>query len=101
MPCACCTRVPAAGMKPDDNAVEPEGAASRSSTTHSIPASASISAAVSPQAPAPTMATATCGASAGNCAERTTCGESSFIADHAVGRNRYSPWGLPITLPSW
>ena len=32
-----CTRVPAAGMKPEDSAVEPLGVASRSSSTQSMP----------------------------------------------------------------
>jgi hypothetical protein len=34
-----CVRVPGAGMKPDDSAVDPAGRASRSSTTQSMPAS--------------------------------------------------------------
>ena len=45
-PAARCTRVPAAGMKPDDSAVDPAGTASRSITTHSTPDRASRMAAV-------------------------------------------------------
>ena len=57
-----CTRVPAAGMKPERQRGRCRcGAASRSSSTQSMPASRSSSAAVRPQAPAPTMATGTCG----------------------------------------
>ena len=63
MPAACCMAVPAAGMKPDDSAVEPEGWASRSSNTQSTPASRRVRAATRPQAPAPTMATGMYGAS--------------------------------------
>jgi hypothetical protein len=45
-PAARCTAVPAAGMKPEDNAVEPRERASRSSSTQSMPASRRVSAAV-------------------------------------------------------
>ncbi len=61
-----CTRVPAAGMKPLDSAVDPLASASRSSSTQSTPASRSISAAVRPQAPAPTMATGVWGGRGGH-----------------------------------
>ena len=59
-------RVPQAGMNPEDRAVEPVGRASRSSSTQSTPALRSDSAATRPQAPAPTMATGTCGVPSGN-----------------------------------
>ena len=58
-------RVAGAGMKPEDSAVEPLGLASRSSNRQSTPASRRFSAVTRPQAPAPTMATVTWGASAG------------------------------------
>src|SRR6185312_5451508 len=50
-------RVPAAGIKPEDNAVEPRGTLSRSNTTTSAPASCAASAAIKPHAPAPITAT--------------------------------------------
>ena len=55
IPSANCQRVPAAGIKPADNAVDPRGTASRSSTATSAPASHAASAAQRPAAPAPTM----------------------------------------------
>ena len=73
-PAARCTRVPAAGMKPEDKAVDPWARASRSSSTQSMPASRSISAAVNPQAPAPTMATGASGVPGAICCARTTAG---------------------------
>src|SRR5688572_26980004 len=76
-PEARCTAVPAPGMKPDDSAVLPRGVASRSSSTQSMPRPRRNSAAVSPQAPAPTMATGTCGVLAGICAARTTRASTS------------------------
>ncbi len=48
MPRARWKRVPAAGMSPADNAVDPAGTASRSITTGSIPASLAASAAHKP-----------------------------------------------------
>ena len=45
-PAAACARVPAAGTRPDDRAVEPAGTASRSRATQSTPAPASRTAAV-------------------------------------------------------
>ena len=94
-PAARCTRVPAAGMKPELTARSmPCGAASRSSSTQSMPASRSISAAVRPQAPAPTMATGTSGVPAGIAAARIDAGR---VRHQAVGRCRYWPRGLPIT----
>ena len=71
MPSDFCRRVPAAGMKPEDRAVEPVAMASRSSSTQSMPASRKRTAAVKPQAPAPTMTTGTCGVSAGMQSART------------------------------
>ena len=94
-------RVPAAGMNPKDSAVEPEGTASRSSTTQSTPASFSISAAMRPQAPAPTTATCTFGASPAIRAATITRAACYPSGPQAVGRNRYSPLGLPTMLPSW
>jgi CO/xanthine dehydrogenase Mo-binding subunit len=55
MPSANCQRVPAAGIKPADNAVDPRGTASRSSTATSAPAPRAASAAQRPAAPPPTM----------------------------------------------
>ena len=60
MPLARWNRVPAAGMSPADRAVEPEGTASRSTTTASMPSSFAASAAQRPAAPAPTISTGTC-----------------------------------------
>src|SRR6478672_581185 len=73
-----CTRVPAAGMKPEDNAVEPWARASRSSSTQATPASRRIRAAVSPHAPAPTMATGTSGVPGGICRALTTVGVTAL-----------------------
>ena len=71
-PAARCTRVPAAGMKPDDSAVDPAGTASRSITTHSTPDRASRMAAVRPQAPPPMMSTGSDSSGAG-------CASGPFI----------------------
>ncbi len=57
MPSARWKRVPAAGMRPAESAVEPRGTGSRSTTTTSAPASLAASAAHRPAAPAPTMTT--------------------------------------------
>ena len=84
-PAARCTRVPAAGMKPEDSAVEPCGVASRSSSTQSMPASRSAIAAVSPQAPEPTMATGSSGVPGGMAAARTTVG---FTTSDGAGTRR-------------
>jgi hypothetical protein len=54
-----------------DRAVEPVAMVSRSSSTQSMPASRRRTAAVKPQAPAPTMTTGTCGVSAGMLSART------------------------------
>ena len=70
-PAARCTRVPAAGMKPDDSAVDPAGTASRSITTHSTPDRASRMAAVT-QAPPPMMSTGSDSSGAG-------CASGPFI----------------------
>ena len=72
MPRAFCSRVSAAGMKPEDKAVEPPGTASRSSTTQSMPASRRRMPAVMPQAPPPTITAGTWGVWAGMPAARTT-----------------------------
>ena len=48
-----CSRVPQAGIMPDESAVEPWGTASRSSTKTSRPASFRVIAATRPHAPAP------------------------------------------------
>ena len=52
-------RVPAAGMKPEESAVEPRGTRSRSSISTSAPASRAASEAVRPHAPAPITSTGT------------------------------------------
>ena len=57
MPSAACSGVPAAGISPVDMAVEPSGVGSRSITRAWAPLSAAASAAVRPQAPAPTTTT--------------------------------------------
>src|SRR5262245_61729436 len=59
MPLGPANRVPAAGSRPADKAVEPEGVASRSTTTVSTPASFAVSAAHRPAAPAPMMRSGT------------------------------------------
>jgi hypothetical protein len=52
-------RVPAAGISPAERLVEPRGTGSRSITSGSTPAARQASAATSPAAPAPMMATGT------------------------------------------
>jgi hypothetical protein len=59
MPLARWNRVPAAGMRPAESAVEPDGTASRSMTMGSTPASFAVSAAHSPAAPPPTISSGT------------------------------------------
>ncbi len=57
IPRAFCSAVPAAGTMPDEQAVAPLGAASRSSTSTSAPALRAASAAVAPAPPAPITTT--------------------------------------------
>ncbi len=57
MPRAFCSAVPAAGTMPDEHAVAPLGAASRSKTSTSAPAPRAASAAVAPAPPAPMTTT--------------------------------------------
>ena len=72
IPCARWKRVPAAGMSPADSAVDPDGTASRSITTGSMPASLKVSAAISPAAPAPTISTGTSLSNSTSSDERTS-----------------------------
>ena len=71
MPLARWICVPAAGIRPEDSAVEPCAIASRSSISTSAPASRVASAAVMPAAPAPTIATGTSSAKETPAAGRT------------------------------
>ncbi len=57
MPRAFCSAVPAAGTMPDEHAVAPLGAASRSNTSTSAPALRAASAAMAPAPPAPITTT--------------------------------------------
>ena len=61
MPRAFCSAVPAAGTMPDEHAVAPLGAASRSKTSTSAPALRAASAAVAPAPPAPITTTEAAG----------------------------------------
>src|SRR5690606_23443430 len=58
-PRAFCRLVPAAGIMPEDIAVDPLGDGSRSSTSTSAPASCAAKAATRPQAPPPITSTGT------------------------------------------
>src|SRR5262245_58931492 len=82
MPFSRWNRVPAAGMRPAESAVEPDGTSSRSMTTASIPASFAASAAHRPAAPAPTMTSGT-RMSKSSVAETTTTA-LIVLSDHDV-----------------
>ena len=74
MPKDFCSRVSAAGIKPDDKAEEPVPDSSRSSTKTSMPALRRAMAAVKPQEPPPTMQTGTAGVPSGMVSARTIWG---------------------------
>src|SRR5512134_4100489 len=72
MPRATCAVVPAAGTMPEERAVAPLGAGSRSSTNTSTPADFAASAAVAPAPPAP-MTTM------GTLAAKRECGSTTTL----------------------